>query len=85
MKIQSSMEYRISCVADAASGNGNLVHTTQMPEIRKSCYGLIRQRGYESVAKKEFRVPNYRMMKFKLYLLHSRLGKLLRRMKHIIR
>ena len=85
MKIQSSLEYRTSCVADAALANGNLVHTTKMPEIRKSCYALIRQKGYENVAKKEFRAPNYRMMKFKLYLLHSRLGKLLRRMKHIIR
>ena len=83
--IQSDMEYRTSCVADAAQENGNLVHTTQMPEIRKSCYALIRQRGYDSVAKKEFRAPNYRMMKFKLYILHTRFGKLLRRIKHIIR
>lgn len=84
-EIQSSMEYRTSCVADAALENGNLIHTTKMPEIRKSCYDLIRQRGYESVAKKEFRAPNYRVTKFKVYILHTRLGKLLRRIKHIIR
>lgn len=84
-KIRHSVEIRISCVADAALENGNLIHTTKMPAIRKSCYALIRQRGYKSVAENEFRLPNYRVMKFKIYIVHSAFGKLLRKMKTLIR
>lgn len=84
-KIRHSVEIRTSCVADAALENGNLIHTTKMPAIRKSCYALIRQRGYKSVAENEFRLPNYRVMKFKIYIVHSAFGKLLRKMKTLIR
>ena len=84
-KIRHSVEIRTSCVADAALENGNLIHTTKMPAIRKSCYALIRQRGYKSVAENEFRLPNYRVMKFKIYIAHSAFGKLLRKMKKLIR
>lgn len=84
-KIRHSVEIRTSCVADAALENGNLIHTTKMPAIRKSCYALIRQRGYKSVAEKEFRLPNYRVMKFKIYVVHSAFGKLLRKIKTLIR
>lgn len=81
--IQSNVDYRVSCVADAALENRNLIHSTKMPEFRKICYALIRHRGYESVAKNEFRTPNYYRTKCKVYILHSIFGKLLRRIKHI--
>jgi len=58
--VERSIEYRKSNIVDAAKENGNLIHKTAMPEIRPICYHIIRERGYEDVAKKEFRIKGYR-------------------------
>ena len=55
-----------------------------MPIIRESCYTLIRQRGYKSVAEKEFRTPGYWKKKFLLPIVHTRFGQLLWKMKNKI-
>lgn len=83
--IEGLLEYKLSNIEDAARENGNLVHTTQMPEIRKYCYELIKERGYASVAEKEFRVKKYHMLKLKLFVAHSKIGPLLMKLKNIIR
>lgn len=58
--IKGSIEFRKSNIVDAAKENGNLVHKTIMPAIRPNCYQMIRKRGYDDVANKEFRIKGYR-------------------------
>ena len=58
--IKESIEFRKSNIVDAAKENGNLVHKTIMPAIRPNCYQMIRERGYDDVANKEFRIKGYR-------------------------
>lgn len=84
-EVKDTFIYRLSCVNDAAAENANLVHTTVMPEIRKHCYTLIRERGYKSVAEKEFKVPHYYKLRIKSFLSQTLLGKLLKRLKYKIR
>lgn len=57
--IKENLEYRISNVKDAAKENKNLVCKTVMPIIRPVCYQIIKNRGYEDVAKHEFRIKKY--------------------------
>lgn len=66
--IEKTLEYRKSNVSDAAAENGNLVHKTVMPPIRPKCYQMIRERGYDDVAKKEFRINGYWMLRVKVLL-----------------
>ena len=76
-QINHDIEFRKSCLENAAAQNGNLIHATVMPDIRKYCYELIRQRGYKSVANDEFKAPNYRLVKVKEYVAHSLIGSLI--------
>ena len=80
-KIKESLVCRSSCVEDAAKENANLVHTTTMPNIRKTCYGMIRERGYKSVAEKEFRAQHYHRTRLKIFLSHTKLWGILRKIK----
>lgn len=80
-KIKETLIYRLSCVENAAVENANLVHATQMPAIRKHCYEMIKQRGYKSVAEKEFKHPHYFREWLKMHIAHTVLGKLLIRCK----
>ena len=82
--VKEQVEYCSSNISDASQYNGNLIHTTHMPIIRESCYTLIRQRGYKSVAEKEFRTPGYWKKKFLLPIVHTRFGQLLWKMKNKI-
>ena len=85
-RIKYKIELHKSCLEDAAEKNGNLIHTTKMPEIRKYCYDLIRKRGYDSVAKKEFRASNYWFIWIKECVAHTLIGSLtIKCMKSIIR
>lgn len=71
--IKESIEFRKSNIVDAAKENGNLVHKTIMPEIRTRCYQMIRERGYEDVARKEFRIKHYYYNCIKYYIVKSSL------------
>lgn len=82
--IKCYLEYRSSCVDDAAINNGNLIYGTKMPEFRKSCYTLINQKGYEWVAEHEFRAPHYWLIKLKVFLLRTKLGAFLVRLKRAV-
>ena len=84
-RVRDGLVYRSSRVEDAAKENGNLVHATKMPEIRKTCYAMIRERGYRSVAEKEFRAPHYNRIKLRVYLSQTKLWSLLRKMKRKIK
>lgn len=64
-----------SNVADAAKYNGNLIKKTVEPVIRKTIYSRVLSEGYESLAKKEFRSPNYFKIRIFNYVLHSSLLK----------
>lgn len=77
-KIKNEIHSKESCIKDAAKENANLISKTLMPEIRKHCYDIILQRGYKSVAEKEFRCPNYRVKKIRITLTHSWVGKVLK-------
>lgn len=67
-KIKDRVDFRVSCVEHASAENWNLVHTSKMPQIRTYCYNLVGQHGYKSVAKKEFRISNYWLIKLKMVL-----------------
>lgn len=82
--IKGSIEYRKSNIDDAALENGNLVHPIEMPVIRPSCYKIIRERGYEDVAKKELRVKHYWRKRFVVQLSRTFLWRALRELKHKI-
>ncbi len=84
-KVKDTLHYRPSCVENAAAGNGNLTHPTKMPAIRYICYEMIRQRGYKSVADKEFRAPHYYRVKLRTLLAQTKLWALLRKIKNKIR
>ena len=77
-QIKASVYFVESCVKDAAKENVNLIRQTPMPEIRKCCYEMILQRGYKSVAENEFRIPHYFLVKSRIVLRNSFLGKILR-------
>ena len=74
-QIKTSVDFEESCVKDAAKENANLICQTPMPEIRKRCYEMVLQRGYKSVAEKEFRSPQYFKEKLKITFIHSWVGK----------
>lgn len=65
-KIKTNCEYMVSNIDDAAKFNGNLIHPTPMPEIRKTIYMRINEHGYRDVVKSYFRSPQY----YKLYLIN---------------
>lgn len=69
-QIKEKCDYKESVVADAAQFNGNLIRTSEEPEIRKTIYEKIGKRGYADVARKEFRSPNYYRIKF-YYFMHQ--------------
>lgn len=83
--IKNDLEYRPSSIADAAKDNGNLVCGTTMPEIRKSCYALIRQKGYQWVAEHKFRASHYMLIKLKVFLLQTKFGAFLVQTKRAIK
>lgn len=83
--VKDTLIYYLSCVEDAAVENGNLLHTTTMPEIRRRCYALIRERGYRSVAEKEFRPSHYCRVKLRVLLSQTLLWSLLRKIRNKIR
>lgn len=84
--IKHQLEYRPSSVSDAAKNNGNLIRGTQMPEIRESCYTMVREKGYRWVAHHEFRAPHYRLLKLKSYFVQTKIGILsVRFVKHVLR
>lgn len=59
-KVKDCCEIRKSTVADGAKYNGNLVHVSKKSKIRDGIYAQIKDRGYESLACKEFKSPNYK-------------------------
>mgnify|MGYP002585967978 CR=1 FL=1 len=80
--VKDNCEFRESNIENAAAKNSNLVHQTPMPKIRTSCYEMILNRGYKSVAEKEFRCPNYQMAKLRAFLVHSRMWKIIREIRN---
>lgn len=58
-----------SNLSDASCYNTNLVTKTIRPAIRDIVYMLINQKGYNNVAKTLFRIKDYPILKFKLWLL----------------
>ena len=70
-KIKQNLIYRVSNLKDAAAENGNLIHQTKMPPIRQECYKMIKERGYEDVAKKEFRIKRYWLHALKYRIITS--------------
>lgn len=83
--VKDTLVYRSSCVENAAAENGNLLRATTMPEIRKHCYALVRERGYWNVAEKEFRAPHYYRVKLRVLLSQTLLWSLLRKIRNKIR
>lgn len=84
-EIRENLIYRCSCVEDASKENANLIGVTRMPEMRKSCYELIRKKGYRSVAEKEFHAPYMPYIRLRMLLSHSKVGKVLKKIKRKIR
>lgn len=78
--IKDIVEYRKSNVQDAAAKNKNLVKKTIMPPIRPICYQMIRDRGYDDVAKNEFRMKGNWMLRIKTFLSSSWLWKRIRKL-----
>lgn len=76
--LKDVIEYRKSNVVDAAVNNVNLVRKTAMPPIRTVCYQLIRERGYDDVAKHEFRMKGYFLYKAKVEIMNTSIYKLLK-------
>ena len=58
-RISNELIYVSSDIKDAAKKNGNLLKPTFRPKIRDKIFKIIREKGYESVAMKEFRPANY--------------------------
>ncbi|WP_294593313.1 Coenzyme F420 hydrogenase/dehydrogenase, beta subunit C-terminal domain [uncultured Bacteroides sp.] len=83
--LKESVEYRKSKINDAACENANLVHKTEMPVIRTTCYKMICERGYADVARNEFRIKKYWRVKFLVYLSQTIFWKILSKLKHRIR
>lgn len=79
--IKDTLEYRKSNLKDAAAQNGNLVKKTQMPPIRTVCYKMIRERGYDDVAKNEFRMKGQWKLRIKTFLSSTKLWKIISRVK----
>jgi len=82
--IKDTLEFRRSNIQDAAAENGNLVHRTKMPAIRPTCYQIIRERGYEDVAKKEFRIKGYWKIRITEAIVRTRLWRIISDLKHRI-
>ena len=64
-----------SNIADAAKYNGNLIKKSVEPAIRKTVYSRVANEGYDSLAKREFRSPNYLKTKLITCILHCNLFK----------
>lgn len=67
-KIKGDCSYEVSNVWDASKYNGNLIHPSEMPAIRRSIFQEIESNGYDKVAKKHFRPPHYYRLKI-IYVL----------------
>lgn len=65
--IKEEVSFYESSLEDASRENGNLIKHSSKPPIRDSIYNLIREKGYEEVAKKYFKSPNYSKIKFNLF------------------
>ena len=52
-------------VSNVANGNATLVHTEpeHIPELRKTAYTLIKEKGWKKIERKHFKVKNYRIKK----------------------
>ena len=57
--VQSQCISYKSNIVDAAKYNGNLTKKSVEPAIRKTIYSRVANEGYDSLAKREFRSPNY--------------------------
>ena len=64
-----------SNIADAAKYNGNLIKKSVEPAIRKTVYSRVANEGYDSLAKREFRSPNYLKTRLITCILHCNLFK----------
>ena len=64
-EISEFLVYQKSNYSDVAKYNANLEKSTEKPFVRNGIYAEIRRRGYESVAKKEFRCNDYTKQFFK--------------------
>lgn len=67
-EIKEEIAWKQSTVKDVSAFNGNLIHSTNKPAIRDNAYKMVRERGYASVAEKEFRSPRYNIIRFKTWL-----------------
>lgn len=50
---------KISTLADAYRYNGNIMHSSNIPEIRLGIYEKIDNIGYKKLANTDFHVKNY--------------------------
>lgn len=73
--VQSQCISYKSNIADAAKYNGNLIKKSVEPAIRKTVYSRVANEGYDSLAKREFRSPNYLKTKLITCILHCNLFK----------
>lgn len=67
-QIKETCIYYQSNSKDVAKYNGNLIHTSQQPQIRVDIYSKINELGYETAAKKYFKSPNYYKIKFYYFI-----------------
>ena len=63
--IKDNLECHPSTVEDGAAENSNLVHVTDMPEIRRTVFERIEKEGYTSLASTVFRSPRYNYFRFR--------------------
>ena len=68
-KIKDNCSFEVSNVKDASKYNGNLVHPSDMPEVRRSVFQEIESKGYDKVANDLFRPPQYYRLKIIYYLM----------------
>ncbi len=67
-EIKDSLIYKESDFNTVGLENKNLLKHTEKPSIRDSVYKLVKERGYEDVANKEFRSPRFKAIKKKILL-----------------
>ena len=81
-EIKKSVVCLESNYVDASKENQNLVEKTKRPERRTGVYDRIKAEGYEKIARKEFRHPNYNRIwirnEIRQSVLFSRLHNLVR-------
>lgn len=71
-RIKGDCSFEVSNVKDASKYNGNLIHPSDMPAIRRSVFQEIESNGYGKVAKELFRPPHFYRLKIVYFLMSFR-------------